>query len=146
MVALFTRMGFVVVAVGLALACGCKGSKTRLVAVRGSVLYKDAPAAGAVVVFHPVGDNSVSAIRPRGMVGSDGTFLLTSLTSDDGAPPGEYNVAIYWPAESKAAKSGREAENPATDRLNDRYNNAATSGFKATVGPDATQLAPFVLK
>src|SRR5438128_100993 len=75
--------------------CGC-GSGTPLYPVRGEVFFKGKPAAGALVVFHPVEDKDGKVTRPRGTVEADGSFTLSSHAKGDGAAVGEYVVTINW--------------------------------------------------
>jgi hypothetical protein len=132
---------------GLALViAGCELSEPKLkpvFPVRGSVFVEGKPAVGAVVMFHPLplGSGSTRSLTSRGTVGPDGNFRLTTYNTDDGAPEGEYAVAVYWPGK-RAGK--READEDSSDlppdRLGLRYNNPATSNVKARVTPPETQL------
>ena len=55
----------------VALCCAsCSGA--RLNTVQGKVLYQGRPAKGALVVFHPKGNDSLTAIPPTGVAGEDG--------------------------------------------------------------------------
>jgi len=120
----------------LALALvSCQATVATTVPVTGTVNVAGKPAAGAQVIFHPLGD---APIKPRGKVGPDGRFSLTTLTSDDGAAPGEYRVTIEW-----WLSAGGDA--PATNRLSASFANPATSGLTATVNPAATDVPTFNL-
>jgi hypothetical protein len=130
-----------------ALFCvSCSGS--RLHTVQGKVLYQGKPAKGALVVFHPKGNDSLSAIRPTGITGEDGTFTLTS-GKEAGAAAGEYVVSITWPEEPLAAKDApkitMEAPPPPPDRLKGRYANRETPALTANVKSGTNQLEPFDL-
>jgi hypothetical protein len=79
-------------------------------------------------------------VKPRGKVGADGKFALTTYDGNDGAPAGEYKVTVeLW------LSSGRDDAAP-TNRLPIRYANPDTSGLTATVNAGATELQPFALK
>jgi len=124
-----------------AVGCGTKGPT--LYPVRGQVVFDGKPAAGATLVFHPAAGDSKSADRPptpTRTVQADGSFTLATYPYGDGAPAGEYRVAIVWLDRSKA---GSDASIP--NRLPARYGNADTSGLKATVNAGPTDLQPFQL-
>src|SRR5262245_31329915 len=104
-------------------AAGCGGKKA-VVPVEGRVLYKgQAPAAGALVVFHPVGGQAApGAARPTAAVKEDGSFRPTTYEPEDGLPEGEYHVTIIWPEAVKPSALGdREARAMPKDRLPGRY-------------------------
>jgi hypothetical protein len=134
-------------AAGLA-GCGGNGKGVTLYTVRGKVLYKGEPAAGADVVFQLKIDKSKDPIRPTGKVRSDGTFLLSSFRSDDGAPAGDYNVLVRWYKEGKVGreKGKKRGHNVPVDFLQDRYADPVSSRFTATVKSEATELGPFEIK
>lgn len=127
-------------------ACGCGGStdnRTPVFPVKGKVTVAGKPAERAQVVFHPLADAGPNTPRPTGTVGSDGTFTLSTYTEGDGAPAGEYAVAIVWP--ESASATGGDADTGG-DRLGGRYANPKTSGLKATVAEGRPDLPPFALK
>jgi hypothetical protein len=143
-----------VLAVALALSAGC-GGKSKYHPVTGKVTFQNKPATGAMVVFHPKGNNSAQAIRPSGVVKEDGTYTLYSGPGEEGkgAPAGEYEVAVIWDAPPKAATGGMGAgmgggdeRREEKDLLGGRYKNPATSGLKATVGAGPTEVPAFELK
>ncbi len=119
---------------------GCGTSGPKLQPVRGELFVNKQPAKGALVVFHPVNDNRVSAIRPSAEVQEDGSFSLTSIKPRDGAPEGDYVVTVSWPvqkATSMAAIKGMggegESKGATTDRLGDRYRNAGSSTIRRKI-------------
>jgi hypothetical protein len=127
--------------VALAL-CSCSGRRNT---VQGKVLYQGKPAKGAVVVFHPKGDDSITAIPATGVAGEDGSFTLSS-GKEAGAVAGEYVITVTWPEEAKeTGKITMEAPPPPPDRLKGRYANRETSGLSATVKSGTNQLEPFDL-
>lgn len=72
------------------LLSGCGGgSGVKTYPVKGTVNYKGAPLADAVVTFYP--DQG----RPAaGTTDAQGAFFLSTINSKDGAPAGTYRVAI----------------------------------------------------
>jgi hypothetical protein len=129
----------------IALSCAsCSGG--RLNTVQGKVLFLGKPAKGALVVFHPKGNDSLLAIPATGVAGEDGTFTLTS-GREAGAVAGEYVVTITWPEETKdTGKISLEPPPPPPDRLKGRYANRETSSFTAHVKAGTNQLEPFDLR
>src|SRR5262245_15345838 len=89
-----------------AAACGSGGPQ--LHPVSGQIFFEDQPADGARVVFHPVG-GAADALRPSGIAGPDGSFALSCHKADDGAPEGNYVVAVVW-YEKNTAIDSKNAE------------------------------------
>ena len=125
-----------------ALAAGCADVGPKRVAVypvAGKVLFNGQPAERAMVVFHPLGANDPRALRPLATVAADGTFRLTTYTTGDGAPEGEYAVTITWPG----GPPPKDPDDPPPDRLKGRYANPAKSPWKVTVKPGPNEVEPF---
>src|SRR5262245_50678521 len=104
--------------------CGAKEQRRPAHPVRGAVLVDGKPATKALVVFHPLNDPDPKALRPHGEVGPDGAFTLSTYSSGDGAPAGDYAVTVHWFA--GGASPGADAD-PGPDRLGGRYGNSQTS-------------------
>lgn len=99
--------------------------------VKGRVLDSNGkPAAGATVVFHPtVADPKDKDIaKPTAQVDADGNFNLTTYKTGDGAPQGEYNVTVFWPAPKKNPFDAVGA-----DQLKGAFADPKTSKIKFTV-------------
>jgi hypothetical protein len=133
----------------LAAALLCVSCSGRLNTVHGKVLYEGQPAKGAMVVFYPKGNDSLSVVPPTAITGEDGTFTLSS-GKDAGAAAGEYVVTITWPEGRPAAKDtpkiSMEPQPPPPDRLKGRYANRETAGLTATVKSGTNRLEPFDLR
>lgn len=84
--------------VALAGLIGC-GGRGKLVKVEGKVTLNGAPVKGAQVTLIPV---SGEGEKPSGFTGDDGTFRLSTFSSNDGAPPGDYKVIVV----KKAVQEG----------------------------------------
>jgi hypothetical protein len=108
-------------------AFGCGGAKT--LPVTGSVRLVDGtPVAGATVVF----ESSQHRVSPSGTTDASGGFTLTAFTRNDGAPPGDYRIAVHPPM--AADSSERQPRSP----FDERYASASTSGLSFKVAPGAT--------
>jgi hypothetical protein len=120
----------------------CSGNK-RVYPVSGKVLFEGKPAARAIVKFYavdPAGKKDSQAVVPQAVVDDDGSFRLTTYSSEDGAPAGKYNVSVFW---AKPSKGGDDYDKPLIPA---RYLNAETSGLTAVVEERATELPPFQLR
>jgi hypothetical protein len=118
---------------GVTLAgCGAKGPA--LHPVSGKVLVNKKAAEHATVVLHPLNPADPTLPKPRGKVNADGSFTLTTVSVNDGAPAGEYKVTVeQWLA-------GTRPDDPPANRLPAKYASPETSGLTATVAPGATEL------
>lgn len=67
-----------------------------LYAVEGELLVNADSAANVNVAFHPL-DGDKNKFCPVGLTDNEGKFRLTTRSSGDGAPAGEYSVTFYWP-------------------------------------------------
>ena len=102
---------------------------------------KGKAAAGALVVFHPAGSADPRAVTPTGKVQEDGSFTLTTAKPGDGAPAGEYDVAIVW--QPPGAKPNEAGEVPSL--LPARYGDPKTSKLRVKVEKGPNNLPPFKL-
>lgn len=116
---------------------GCTGNDFAEVPVQpvtGKLLVQGEPAYGAYIVFHP--SESVGMTKgnkPFARVSRDGTFSITTYTSDDGVPVGDFKVTVIWPEDP-------EARGPSPDRLEGRYKLPGTSGLEITIDADTQEL------
>jgi hypothetical protein len=126
---------------GLIATSGCGGSsKPATVPATGKVTFKKTkPAAGAMVVFHPVSPDMEKLIggKPTARkVNDDGTFTLTTYEDGDGAPEGEYGVTIQWEAKAREGKLSLGGEGAPAGRsmINEaKYGNPQKPFTKVTV-------------
>ena len=121
-----------------AMAAGCSDSgRPAVFPVQGQVLFEGKPPVGAQVILHPVGKSGPDAVRPTGQVDSAGKFTLTTYSSNDGAPEGDYDVTVeLWISKN---------DNPAVNHLPSRYQQTKSSGLHARITPGENQLTPFKL-
>jgi hypothetical protein len=129
----------------------CSGGKGSFNPVKGTVLYKDAPASGVVVTLLRVGANDIGYQPSTGQTGDDGTFEIVT-GQDDGVPEGEYIVTCAWltDASSKAKKPGTISMSPElsmVDKLKGRYSNRKKPELpNVTIKKGVNQLEPFRLQ
>ena len=117
-------------------SCGSGKTQKKTYPVEGKVFWRSekTPATHAMVIFRPAGDPKPEEWPdgyPRGTVGADGTFKLTSHVPDDGAPAGDYGVLIIWP--KNPPKSEDEEAPESEDRLDGTYSDANAPRWRKQV-------------
>ena len=112
--------------------------------VHGKVVSQGTPAAGAIVVFHPVNQPKRARFPPRGKTDKDGVFFVGSRLSNDGAAEGDYDVTLIWPEEQDPQNP---AENTPPDRLEKRYDDVlSTPNWRIHVKAGDNALEPFAVE
>jgi major membrane immunogen (membrane-anchored lipoprotein) len=129
---------------------GCGGDESglgRRYKVAGKVTYKGAPIPHGTVNFIPTKPPVPEGRAASGQI-KDGVYALSTTGNDDGALPGDYNVAIIAmdidlaSAASSPAEGGRihegdakyiKAVKNAKKLIPDKYGVPENSGLKATV-------------
>ncbi len=79
----------IIVCLSLAVGCGPKIDRPKLVPVQGTVSYKGQPLAEGTIVFHPAKGRSGSGKIKDGKI-----IEVTSYEPNDGLPVGQYRVTI----------------------------------------------------
>lgn len=119
-----------------------RSDRVGVVPVRGQVFAAgDEPAAGALVVFHPVKADAEPTLRPVAYVDDEGNFELTTYDQGDGAPSGEYAITVEWREKPATPFS---ADKEGKDRLDGKYANPEESKFRFTVGGDSEHVVPAI--
>jgi|SRR5262245_8874150 hypothetical protein len=158
--ALRVRLCLVILVIGTATAACNQASSDRLPVfkVKGKVLYKGTPLAGALVVFERSGGPSAGTsgvrgsgpIRATARTSSDGSFQLMTYVGNDGAPSGDYLVGISSvPRHAETnllSTEGAPKSRANPDILRGRYADPKTSGLTARVEERDNDLPPFDLK
>ena len=97
--------------------------------VNGKVVWKDGAAAKELAGSQIVFEMPEKGTSSRGVIQADGTFKLTSLETDDGAPAGDHKVFIV--ENRKNANAAGTLLMPSV--LHERYGSIDTSGLNWTV-------------
>jgi len=99
-------------------------------------------------MFYLIDDTDRRPVQPSAIVQADGSYELKSFVLDDrtlkdGAPAGQYQVSCVWyPPDLQKYVN---AMLPLPDRLNGKYSDPKSSGLKAEIREQATELPPFEL-
>src|SRR5262249_27026562 len=115
------------------LLSSCSGDgRPRAYPCKGTVLVNGQPAKGVEVSLRTDMGNPVAG----GICGEGGVFELTTYVQHDGAPAGDYEVAIFWPA-------WHRGKNVGPDRLQGQFEDPKKTGLRAHVEAPETTLPPF---
>jgi hypothetical protein len=129
---------------------GCGDGRLPRSPVSGSVRVDGKPAAGAVVVLHPVAGSVASGaerIRPTGTCDRDGKFVLGTWELADGVPAGRWKATVQWfAADGAAADADPETVHGEHDRLGGAYGDPEATPLMIDVAKSAIELPPFELQ
>lgn len=118
---------------------GYTGVRVPVYQVTGRLMVDGKPAKDAYLVFYPADQ---AAPRPTATVDEAGKLTVTTYTTGDGAPAGEYQIGVEWP--TMHMSFGRLQ--PGEDRLGGRFKGAAASGWMARVAEEPSDLGTYDLK
>ena len=105
--------------------------------VKGKVFFEGTPTSKALVVFYLI-DGKKFNRAGEGRVEADGSFRISTYAAFDGAPAGNYALAVVW-RDPPLDKFGR----PGPNHLPEKYGSPATSGLRVQVkksGPNEVNL------
>lgn len=107
--------------------CWSRDWRVPLQKVNGKILINGQTPEGLILRFFSLNAPvDVRDSKPWGYVKADGTYAMTTYKElDDGCPPGEYAVTIYWPQKSFGPG--------ADDRLGNRYRTKETAPVTVSV-------------
>jgi len=116
--------------------------------VVGKATFRGKPIIDANVVLHPVAETESAAetgdfYLPRGKVGADGTFRLSTYSQFDGAPEGQYKVVFDW----TGSHDGLDEDeiDDLKQRLPKRYTSPRLTDITVVIQPGENQLQEFSL-
>lgn len=128
----------------LAFIIGCdRGSK--LVPVTGSIIVDGKPAEGAVILFHPDG-NEIKSVSSA-VAKADGSFAPVT-DSEAGIPVGRFKLSVSYPDPSVKPTEQQlmmGTAEPGPDLLKGRYISKDKSGLTADVSSTTTTLPVLTL-
>ncbi|MFN7290460.1 MAG: carboxypeptidase-like regulatory domain-containing protein [Pirellula sp.] len=121
---------------------GCGGNS--LPQVSGTVTVDGAPAVGALVIYHPVGQGKIAT----GVADAQGKYQLVT-DAEVGAPTGKYQITVTWPDPKHKQDAGsllsQASSEPGPDVLKGKFVNKASSGLSAEITASAKELQPIAL-
>ena len=82
-------------------------------------------------------------MRPHATVQSDGSFRLTTFTTRDGAPVGDFALTVTWPG---PRVKGQAEDEPGPDRLGRAFADARKPAASVRIDPDTKELEKIDLK
>lgn len=88
-------------------AVGCGGGRHKTAPVSGMVYYDGKPVSGGTITFSPIGEGDAdleSGKAAVGTIGKDGTFVLSTYETDDGAIIGKHRI-FYSPPEAEESEN-----------------------------------------
>jgi hypothetical protein len=127
------------------LGCGSDG-KLKVYPVSGVVKYNGNPLKGVDIAFHPKDAKNNSGFPPNGKTDADGKFTLSTYLPNDGAPAGDYDVAIAFSVEVAGDDDGSDQTRKIISQVPVIYHKKETTPFKVTIEPKDNVLQPFEMK
>ena|SRR5947209_3097132 len=125
--------GWFLAAIAAVSFVGCQPGET-MVHVEGQVKHEGKPLTTGIVILHAdEGKGNSSKHEPRGVIGTDGRFKVTTHPRE-GAPPGWYKIAVI------AQERSNDPDNPYAlpkSLLPDKFGKADESGLAFEVRKDA---------
>ena len=117
----------------LTLLPACGRREKPVFPVEGQVFFQKKPAGEALVILTPKENAELEQWPtgyPRGTVGEDGSFKISTYRNDDGAPAGVYTVTLMWLVQDERDEETR------FDKLQGRYADPATSKIHVEIKSD----------
>src|SRR5262245_59643767 len=87
---------------------GCGDGRIKVYPASGQVLYNGEPLKGVDIAFHPLDPKSNTGYPPHATTDENGKFTLTTFLKDDGAPAGEFQVAVAFAVEKVGGDEGSD--------------------------------------
>lgn len=134
---------YLTVAALLVPLAGCCDATPATYPVTGSLTIRGRPAAGADLWFFESDGRAPGMSRPYATTGEDGRFVVSTYGMNDGAPAGEYQVAVSWKGDLRGIPPDQRDAMP--ERLPPRFTDATTSGIRVQIKPEANTLDPIDL-
>ena len=140
-----SRTGIFVLILLCSVSVGYGGGdkKLKVYPVSGQLLYNDEPLRRVLVAFHPVDGKNVVPYPAYAETDDEGKFSLTTYIKGDGAPAGDYKVAVAF--EPKAVEDGGDQTVKLKFQVPVEYHKAETTDLTAKIDPSPNALAPFKL-
>ena len=125
---------------------GCADGRAKTHPVTGQVLYNGLPLKGVDVAFHPVDPKNNTGYPPHATTDENGKFTLTTYLKDDGAPAGEFQVAIAFAVEKVGGDEGNDQSKRLVFQVPEKYQRKETSGITVALKSESNALEPLKLE
>jgi hypothetical protein len=125
---------------------GCNDGRLKIYPATGQVLYNGEPLSGVDVAFHPSDPKNNTSYPPHATTDDDGTFKLTTYLVDDGAPAGEFKVAVAFAVEKVGGDDGSDQSKRLLFQVPAKYQRQETSGLVVSIKAESNTLEPFRLE
>lgn len=132
---------------------GCdQGNPLGAIPIRGTVTYNGKPLGEGEVLYNPV---DTTGRRAKAKIQSDGSFQLTTLETNDGAVPGEYQISVlaYAPHPGEPTRTeASEQRDQIRERIKrghiipEKYTDPETSGLTDTVDKNHSGVKEIILE
>ena len=124
---------------------GCSKAKApweTVYPVEGVVNYQGKPLTDASITLIPQDQDFPSTVRPTARTREDGSFVVGTYSTEDGAPAGDYKVVVVrFPVIVTASNAVSGPNN-----LPPKYANPSTTTLTVTVDPGTNELPPLELQ
>jgi hypothetical protein len=115
----------------LSMFAGCRDGRQATYPVSGQVTIGGKPAAGADLRFYETRGRTPGLSRPYATTDAEGCFVVSTYGMHDGAPPGEYRVAVSWKGPLDSISPDQRDAMP--ERLPARFADPSTSGIQVRI-------------
>jgi hypothetical protein len=129
--------------VGLVMLAGCSDGKLKCYPVTGQVQYNGEPLKGVDVAFHPVDPKNDTGYPPHATTDDNGQFTLMTYLPGDGAPAGEWKVAVAFAVQ--AVDDGADQSKKLVFQVPVEYLKKETTPLNANITSGSNTLEPFKL-
>ncbi len=127
-------------------SCRKHDDRPQVFPVRGKVLFRGQPAAGARVAFQPAAPSAWDVARAGGRGGAGGGVGVGAYEQADGAPAGQYIVTVTWPGPNPGGEDPGDEQDVGPDQLGGRYADPRRSSLRVTVKEEPNELEPITLE
>lgn len=120
------------------LGCGDEDWQAETYPAQGRITINGESPSGTVVELHSTGEQpDVRNSRPWAIVQEDGTYVLSTYETGDGAPVGDYKVVLRWPPDV--------TQPSLADRLGGAYSTPQRSPWMVNISEGDNELPPIEL-
>lgn len=128
--------------VGVLSGCGSSLPWETVYPAAGALTYEGQPLPGAQIILYPIDAAVPESIRPTATTKENGQFEISTHAEGDGAPAGEYRLAVVWHPLIQSEDGNVRGEN----YLPVKYSKPETSELTVHVDEGVTSIPTIDLK